>query len=302
MTEGAGQGDGARAPAGRPSVRPITRRDVDEIIALLREPWSDISVDGWRAVFEHGWGRGEADLGFVLVDGRRIVGYLGTILARRRFGADERWVCNITSWYVREGYRTGSIGLLKAVLAKADVITVVTPSKPTRPIFESLGFRLLETHRFVYFPLLHLWTLLRAPRARLLSRPEEIEPELDAEQRRLLHDLRDTACGHFLLREGARRCYFVVKKRHDLRLCAQTLWTSDVLYCSDPELLHRHLERVVLAVLARQRTCALMADSRILGRKGPLGLRVEDKKYIRGSGIDPRTVDNLYTEIALLPI
>lgn len=74
--------------------------------------------------------------------------------------------------------------------------------------------------------------------------------------------------------DGSDYAYLVVKRRSH-RLAASRLGGlagvlpvripySDILHCSAPEPLSRHLERVKLAILRRQRTAALVAEARLL--------------------------------------
>ena len=76
---------------------------------------------------------------------------------------------------------------------------------------------------------------------------------------------------------------------------------SDVLHCSAPPLLARHLERIKLAVLRRQRTAALVADARLFPER-PRGQSVVTRMCHRSPLFDTDDLDRLYSEYVLLPL
>ncbi len=284
-------------------LRAIAPEDVENIIRFLIERGSRITDDEWRAIFEHPWDGERPELGYLLTVSNSIVGYLGTIYSEQTLGGTRRRVCNITSWNVREDYRSSSLRLFQALLKDADIITVFTPTGVTRRIMEILGFRVLDTNKYFYFPLLHAATLLRGRGVTILTDIGDIEQRLDDNHRTILKDLINTNCRHLLVREGARYCYLVTKRRRQGIKGPLTVSASEVLFCSDRAMLNRHLERILLTVLRRDATWALTGNERIVGKRCPLGLRLEHTEFVRGADIDLGPLNNLlYSEVVLLPI
>jgi acetoacetyl-CoA synthetase len=76
---------------------------------------------------------------------------------------------------------------------------------------------------------------------------------------------------------------------------------SDILYCSAPELLSRHLEPVKLAILRRQRTAALVAEARLFPVQ-PRGILLPMPTCYRSRLPLADDLDRLYSELVLLPI
>ena len=68
---------------------------------------------------------------------------------------------------------------------------------------------------------------------------------------------------------------------------------SDILYCSAPELLSRHLERVKLAILRRQRTAALVAETRLFPVR-PRGVLVPLRTCYLSPQLAAGDLDRLY--------
>ena len=77
---------------------------------------------------------------------------------------------------------------------------------------------------------------------------------------------------------------------------------SDLLYCSAPSLLARHLERVKLAIIWRQRSVALTAEAGLFGALRPRGKVIRQPMLFRSSILRAHELDKLYSELVLLPI
>jgi acetoacetyl-CoA synthetase len=77
---------------------------------------------------------------------------------------------------------------------------------------------------------------------------------------------------------------------------------SDLLYCSAPSLLARHLERVKLAIIWRQRSVALTAEAGVFGALRPLGMVIRRPRLFRSSILQAHELDKLYSELILLPV
>jgi len=87
------------------------------------------------------------------------------------------------------------------------------------------------------------------------------------------------------------------------QLLRKAIWMpcSDILHCSNPCLLARHLERVKLAILRRQRTVSLAAYAGLLPER-PRGPRRTDVALHRSSLFAVGEMDRLYSEFVLLPL
>ena len=229
-------------------------------------------VGGWHRLFDYGWLDKKPNLGFVLTLGEEIVGFLGTIYARRQIRGQTCVVLNCTSWYILPKYRGWGPALLAAALHDQEACyTTLTASPTSVRMFEAMGFRCLDSQRIIFTPLLHLDTL-RASAAEIIFDLDEIRSLLNGDQRLIFDDHLAYECLHLVLRDGAECAYLVLKRR-----TKRGLALSELLYCSAPHVLVRHLERAKLAVLRRQRTVALVADPRFFRAPLPRGVRIGRK-------------------------
>jgi len=139
--------------------------------------------------------------------------------------------------------------------------------------------------------------------------PAAVRPKLSDRQKRIFDDHAPYGCLQLLVEEGDERAYMVVKRRVHrpsrlgalAKLLPVRFAYSDILHCSSPELLARHLERVKLAILRRQRTAALAAEARLFPVR-PRGMLFPKRTCYRSHSLSPGDVDRLYSEFILLPI
>jgi len=291
---------GPEAEAPPPRVRPAGPEDVAPLCTFLQGLDRNIGADKWRRLFNYQWLEKKPNLGFVLTAGDEIVGFLGAVYARRQIRGQSCVTCNFTSWYILPEYRGWGPLLLAAALRDQDVCyTNLTPSPTSARMCEAMGFTRLESQTIILPPLFHLDTL-RTRGVEIIFDLDGIRSLLKDDQRPIFEDHLAYDCLHLALRERTECAYLVVKRRRIKR--RQPL--SELLYCSAPQILVRHLERAKLAILRRQRTVALMADMRLFQAPAPRGVWIRQRPPVlfRSSLLKPEEVDKLYSEVVLLPI
>lgn len=280
-----------------PTLRPVNRADMDRICDFLHRHWPRIDARTWRNLFDYAWLEDKPNLGFVLTVDDEIVGFQGTVYAHRRIGDKSGLVCNPTAWCVLPEYRGWSVALAMAALRDQSISYRNPTSAPEMVrFFERLRFTRLDVQRIAMPPLLHAETLF-ARGARFVFDPLEIRTLLDDDQRRIFDDHASYDCLQLALVDGHEASHFVVKRRTMRRLPV-----SELFYCSAPDLFVRHLERVKLAILRRQRTLALVAEAPLLRPHRPRGLSIPRVVLVRSPIFDAEEIDNLYSELVLLPI
>jgi acetoacetyl-CoA synthetase len=298
------------ADSSAPRTRPVAPADVDAICTFLQGVFarSRITAAGWRVLFGNNWLKERPDLGYVLMVGERIVGFLGTVYAMREINGKSGLVCNLSSWYVLPEYRGWGMALLAAAMRDRSITyTALTPGPVTWQVLENLGFTRLDTRKLFFPPGAHVDSLL-GPRPRIDLNPDTIRRSLNEAQRRIHDDHVRYDCLQLAARDAKGHLYLVVKRRVVERDTLFRLFSvraripvSEVIYCSAPEFLARHLERIKLAVLWRQRTLGLVVDERLF-RVLPRGLPIKEHTLYRSPLFASDDMDRLYSELVLLPI
>ena len=90
---------------------------------------------------------------FRAVRRRQGGGFIGTIFSTRRLLGRMEPICSLSSWIVLEEHRNASLLLLKPILAMREFTIVnLTPAPVVYEIFSKLGFKPLESERFIAPP------------------------------------------------------------------------------------------------------------------------------------------------------
>lgn len=284
------------APAPRTVVAPITDNDLRRVGRFLHEHLDQrVSAETWASAAVPTWRAPVDDHGYLLAEGDRVVGVYLAFHSERMVGGERRHVCNLAAWCVLESHRAHGARLLRAQLARKDVVyTDLSPSGSVLELNRRLGFTDLDTTTVVV-PCLPVPT----PGIRVVSRPAQVDALLDGRDREIYRDHRRSAAArHVVLVAGDAHCYVMYRKvRRKGRRGFATL-----LHVSDPELLRRHggaLSRHLL----RHGVLVLLAELRVIGLAPRLSRRLSTPrpKMFRGAGVAPGDVDDLYSELTNVP-
>src|SRR5262245_50374537 len=129
------------------TVEKATPAMFDDIYPLLLELDKTHSIEKWRTIFDYQWESGEGYVGYTLVDGRKVVGFNGALFSRRIIGGREVKFCNLTSWIVKEQYRTESLRLVFPILnLKGYTFTNLTMNDRAWDVAKRLGFKNLDAN------------------------------------------------------------------------------------------------------------------------------------------------------------
>ncbi|MGY8685835.1 acetoacetate--CoA ligase [Bradyrhizobium sp. UFLA05-153] len=287
-----------------PQLRAVGPDDEKAVCRFLEESFPAIKAATWRRLFHHGWS--DHGHGFMLLDGDAVVGFVGAIAARRQVNGKAAVVCNISSWAVHPKYRGGGMALLAAVLGDESLTyTAFTPGATSWAALLGQRFTPLDSQQIFMPPMLHAETLVRPSRPAINFDPAVVRERLTSEQRQIFDDHAPYDCLQLTVSDGSDDAYLVVKRRTHLtglgRVLPVRIPYSEILHCSAPELLSRHLERVKLAILRRQWTAALVADARLFLVR-PRGMMRPLRACYRSPVLAAGELDTLYSEIVLLPI
>lgn len=291
-----------------PAIRPANPADIEPLCRFLHQGFPGIVPDAWRRLFDYKWLDDKPDLGLVLTVGNEIVGFLGAVYAWRKIGEKVGLVCNHTSWYVVPEYRGWGAELLAASTLNRNITyTALTPGPGARQMLEALGYSELNRRKIVLPPLPQFDSL--RGRAPMISFDREtVRGSLDHEQQRGFDDHAPYDCLQCSVSTERDSAFLVVKRRAGGNARLRKLFPtkmkisySEILYCSNPGLVARHIEAVKQAIMRRQRTLLIVCDERLFTER-PKGLSFEAPAFYRSRCFDPAELDKLYSELVLLPI
>lgn len=276
------------------AVRPITPDDAPAAAEFLhRELNPRVSVEAWMGLLRPPWADCGPNHGFHLrtPDGS-IVGVYAAVYAVRA-GVT---VCNLAAFCVLEPYRAQGLLLIRALISQKGVaFTDLSPSGNVVAMNERLGFRRLDTGTRLLVNLPG-----RAGRGtRVTSDPAALAAALTGADAAVYRDHRHArAARHLLVTRGDRHGYLVYRRDRRKRL---PLFAS-ALYVGGDRALVAEAWNGVRAHLLRRGIPFTLAERRILGFARGAGRELADPraKMYRGEGVDPETIDYLYSELALV--
>jgi acetoacetyl-CoA synthetase len=284
------------------SVRPTTPADTEEICDLLEHGFG-IAADGWRPLCTTNW-LPDYPRGFVLTDGGRIVGHVGTIYAQREINGKTGIVCNHSGFYVAPAYRGRGLGATLSAAASRDesiTHTSLTPAPVTQRVLKATGFEILERHLLLFPPGLNVETLWRS-RVDIDVNDQTVRASLGQAERRIYDDHAPYDCLHMTARDAGGTAYLVVKRRLRRVRWSAGIPVSQILYCSAPDVLARNLERIKLAIMWQQKTLGIAMNERLFP-EAPRAIRRKDIAQYRSPVFTPNELDDLlYSEFVLLDI
>jgi hypothetical protein len=277
----------------------------DEIHTLLKGFNNPrLGANEWRGLFTYPWFDDAEAPGVVLLDGGKVVGFLGTIYSRRCIDGKMEKFCNATSWIVEPGFRGESVKMLLPLMRMLDcTVTNFSPSATVTKIFEQLGFRYLDTHARIFFPLPQVWRLFKRSAYTLVTDSAQIPALVGEQDRKLFQDHSGFKCGHIALSSGRadeRYCYCIYTN-----IIRNKLHFNHIQYVSDPALFREHAQRIGFELFKRTGTPFMKVDCRLLGPQeenipGSFRFRVTSPRMYKSEGLKAAQVDNLYSELVIL--
>jgi hypothetical protein len=280
--------------------RPAMTGDIEGVCDLLhREMNAQIPVARWRRLMTYGWLADKPDLGCVVEEGGRIVGYMGVIYADRQRHGQRFRTGNLTSWYLEKPYRASGAGmeLLRLATRHGDVVyTSFSSAAKAAPLLRLGGLRPLDSERFI-------WRRRAGKPASgfaIAIGAENVLPLLGHEERQLLADHADFAVHPYAIRGEGGDC-LVLLSIHEK---AGQIVTHEALYVGAPEIFAPAAQDFADAILPAG-PAVLAVDKRFLGDSAvdaeTQAIRVP--RYFRPAAcVGASDIDILYSEIELLDL
>ena len=285
-------------------VRKATLAIFDSVYPLLQHfDMPDMDRERWQRLLGHSRSEKYDHFGYVLMDGKRAVGFLGGLFHEREIAGKMCSLCNLFCWYVMEEYRQQSLMLMLAFLQEPDLtITSLTPSREASLILKQFKFQELETGVLI----LPLIPVGKSPSGYgLTADPEKVETLLSPEDRKLFKDHDPVWCRHLVVwnrQDNTEYCHVVFN-----RVIKKGLAFTQVYHISNPDIFRKNLGRIQRVFFKLHRTLFTVIDRRLLPGPAPFPGFSYTLRYPRlyrpaatQPAIEPSHIDNLYTELLFL--
>lgn len=282
------------------TVSPILDEHLEEVGAFLHEQMGRrIPTAQWVASLRHDWAAQTPNHGMQLRDGDRLVGVLLAVYSDQWVGDRVERFCNPHSWCVLEGYRSGSLPLVLAVIRQPGYhFTMYTPNPKVAEVFQGLRFRVLDD------ALLHIPHLPRMasgpPEAFVEFEPERVSDRLSGVAREVYEAHRNIPWLHFAAYGTPGDAHLAVYKRDRWK----RLPCARLLYPGGPQAYARYGAMLRSALLFRRGLAVTRVEGRFLADVPPLtwrSRRLQPKLVSSRSLADGQALD-LYSELVALDL
>lgn len=276
---------------------PSLATGVRDLLAPLSERTPSIQSRHFNSILACPWGNLNRPTGNVLIANQKPVGFLSTLYSERTIDGRTHRFCNLNTWIVEPEYRQHSLALLFPILKDKEIsITNLTPSEKVQQMLKHFGFQNLETSLTAIFP--SVFRPLPRPSdlmdvCRLLAQPSVIDLQLNG----LIEDHQQTQAKALSLSIADESCTIFFAKTSYYRFNYSLL-----LSISNPVFFNRHLHAFRAKLFSINGTLRILTDTRFLGGLTPHSSKhFPNKRLIRPAAGAPSSIDNLYSELVLLP-
>jgi hypothetical protein len=284
-------------------VEKVTPAMLYDVIPLLSELDDAHSREEWREIFDYKWESDEGYVGYALVDDRKVVGFNGAIFSRRIIDGREARFCNLTSWVVKEQYRTESMRLVFPFLRlKGYTITNLTMNERAWEITRRLGFKNLDTTVRIIFPVPGLSATRKEEAPVIVSDQSRIAAILDPVNLRIFIDHSHYNCGHLVIQDKYGYSY-IIYTRKSYRKYNCGISYAQILYISDRSAFLRHLNKIKSYFLKSRKYFFLAVDERLIGNATipySKAYQLKIPRMYKSEVLSREQVDNLYSELVVL--
>ena len=238
-------------------VRKALVDDFDDTYLLLKNfNNSALAKEDWKQLFINHWKTDTDYYGYVLVDDKKVVGYLGMLFAIKVIKGEPHKFCNISSWIVQKQYRNESFALLLQLLKlKTHTITIFTPNKATYLASKKLGFVDFETHSRVFIPFPTLKCLQTD--CFIVEDKEEVKKFLNQKYLKIYNDHLSFNCIHLWVKTKTNNFYIILTK-----VFKKGIPAARIHFVSDLNSFKQILELLTIKLCLKLRVLIVIIDDR----------------------------------------
>jgi hypothetical protein len=262
-----------------------------------------IEKEKWRTIFNYRWESDEGYVGYALVDDRKVVGFNGAIFSQRIIDGREVRFCNLTSWIVKEQYRSESMRLVFPFLSlKGYTLTNLTMNERAWEVTKRLGFKNLDTNIRLLFPVPGLSAFGKEDPPAIVSDQSRIAEILDPVNLRIFRDHLQYNCGHLVIQDKYGYSYILYTGKSYKKYNCSVPY-AHIQYISDRSVFLKHIDRIKPYVLKTRKYLFLAVDERLIGNR-PIPYskvyKLKIPRMYRSEILTGEQVDNLYSELVVL--
>jgi len=222
------------------TVREIFDEDLGDVYHFLSKNFDPgLELDVWRLAFSRSWMPKKPNNGFMLVSNNTLVGVFCALYSQRQTQEGIRNVCNTSTWFVLDAFRSHSLKLMAAILdQKGFVFTSLSASTEVYELHRKCGFQSYVTTLVAIPNLPKLDYFSR--KLEILVDPKSINRCLDSRVRQISIDHKDIPTIQQVVFSNSDETLLVM---YDIRK-VRGVPSSNILYLSNPDMFYQNLNEI----------------------------------------------------------
>ena len=234
----------------RVTLREIFDEDLEDVYYFLSSNFDpELNLDIWQSAFSRSWMSEKPNNGFMLKESGTIVGVFCALYSQRLTQKGMQYVCNTSTWYVLDAYRSHSLKLMAAMLGqKGFLFTSLSASPNVHELHRQFKFRSYVT-TIVAIPNLPKLNYF-SKRMEILDDPNSISSCLDSENRQISIDHMDIPTVQQIVFHASNETLLVIFDIRNVRGVPAT----NVFYLSNPDIFYKNKKEICSYFLLHNRT------------------------------------------------
>ena len=226
----------------RVTLREIFDQDLEDVYYFLSSNYDQgVTLDIWRSAYNRSWMPEKPNNGFMLIANETIVGVLCTLYSQRQTQKGIQNVCNSSTWFVLEAYRSHSLQLMAALLGqgqKGFFVTSLSASPKVYELHRRFKFRSYITKLFIIpnLPKLNYFS----KRLEILVDPESISRCLDSHIKQISDDHMGLPTVQQIAFRTSNEALLVI---FDIR-SVRGIPVTNIFYLSNPDMFYQHQKEI----------------------------------------------------------
>ena len=236
--------------SGRVNLREIFDEDLEDVFSFLSKNFdSKLNLDIWRSAFGQSWMPEKPNNGFMLKESGTIVGVFCALYSQRPTQKGVQYVCNTSTWYVLDTYRSHSLKLMTAMLSqKGFLFTSLSASQNVHELHRRFKFQSYVT-TLVAIPNLPKLNYF-SKKMEILDDLNSIGKYLDSKNRQISFDHMDIPTVQQIVFHTSNEPLLVIFDIRNVRGISAT----NIFYLSNPDIFYKNQKEICSYFLLNKRT------------------------------------------------
>jgi len=234
----------------RVSLREIFDEDLEDVYYFLSSNFDpELKLDIWLKAFNHSWMPEKPNNGFMLEENGTVVGVFCAFYSQRKTRKGTHYVCNTSTWFVLDTYRSHSLKLMAAMLGqKGFLFTSLSASTNVYELHRRFTFQSYVTTLIAIpnLPKLNYFS----KRLEILVDPESIGRSLDTDIQQIRLDHIDIPTVQQIVFRAADEALLVI---FDIRRI-RGIPATNIFYLSNPEMFYQNRKEICSYFLLNNHT------------------------------------------------